>query len=109
MLWLAGAALLTFSLLYWQPLVVLRDMPWWKAWGRSLRLVFARFGQTLGFAVMHAIAFLMGMSITAGGGAIVAILGLTWLLFVTIFFKILYAAVVDDAYPLPGQAVDAEA
>lgn len=109
MLWLASSAALTFLLIYWQPLAVIRNMPWWKAWLASVRLVFSRFGQTLAFAVLHLLAFMIGLSTTAGGGPVLAIFGLTLLLFVSIFFKILYAAVVDDAYPEPGKALDVEA
>ncbi len=109
MLWMTAAAGLTFLLLYWQPLVVLRDMPWWTAWAASIRMVVTRFVQTLGFALFHLIAFAAGLSITAGGGPILALFGLTMLLFVSIFFKILYATVVDDAYPAPGATVDVKA
>jgi hypothetical protein len=109
MLWLASAAVMTFALIYWQPLAVLRDMPWWKAWLTSVRLVFSRFGQTLGFALLHLMAFVAGLTITAGGGPVLAIFGLTMLLFVSIFFKILYAAVVNDAFPAPGETVNVEA
>jgi hypothetical protein len=109
MVWMTYAASVTFVLLYWQPLTVLRDMPWWRAWGASVKLVFTRFPMTAGFAVLHLIVFVAGLSITAGRSAFLALFGLTILLFVEIYFKVLYATVVSDAYPQPGTQVDLQA
>jgi hypothetical protein len=97
--WMAGVAALTFLLLFWQPLTVLTRLPWWKAWGASVRLVFKRFFQVLGYALLHVAAFSLALSIAASGTALLAVVGLTMLLFVTIYFKILYAAVVADEHP----------
>lgn len=109
MVWMTYAASVVFVLLYWQPLCVLRDMPWWRAWGGSIKLVFTRFGMTAGFALFHLIAFVAALSITAGRSAFLALFGLTMLLFVEIYFKVLYATVVADAYPEPGAQVDLKA
>lgn len=107
--WSALAAFVTFLLLFWQPLVVLRGMRWWRAWGASVKLVFRRFGQTASFALLHLLAFMTSLMLAAAGNPIMALVGLTLLLFVMIFFKILYAAVVDDALPAPAAHVDATA
>jgi hypothetical protein len=109
MVWMTFAAGTTFMLLYWQPLAVLREMPWWKAWLSSIKLVFTRFGLTASFALLHLIVFVAALSITAGRSAFLALFGLTMLLFIEIYFKILYAAVVTDAYPEPGTQVDLKA
>lgn len=98
-LWMTVVAGLTFLLLFWQPLVVLTRLPWWKAWGASVRIVFSRFFQVLGYGLFHLGAFALALSIAASGSAFLAVIGLTFLLFVTIYFKILYAAVVADVHP----------
>lgn len=96
-------AVMTFLLLFWQPLVVLAGQPWWKAWGKSVQLVFRRFKLAFGFAALHGVLFFATLTLTASGNAFFTIVGLTMLLFVTIFFKIAYAAVVVDSC-LPAEA-----
>jgi hypothetical protein len=107
MVWMTFASGLTFLLLFWQPFTVIGDMPWYKAWVASVRLVFTRFGMALLFAVLHLIAFAAGLSITTGGNALLALFGLTVLLFVSIYFKTLYAHAVSDV--VPGAQLDVKA
>lgn len=98
-LWMVGVAAMTFLVLLWQPLVVLAGLSWWKAWGESVRLVFSHFFQVFGYALFHLGAFTFSLSIAASGTPFLAVAGLTFMLFVTIYFKILYAALVASVYP----------
>jgi hypothetical protein len=107
MVWMTFAGGLTFVLLFWQPFTVIGDMPWYKAWLASVRLVFTRFGMAALFAVLHLIAFMAGLSIITGGNALLALFGLTMLLFVSIYFKTLYAQAVSDV--VPGAQLDVKA
>lgn len=102
--WMIAVAGVTFLVLLWQPLVVLAGMSWWKAWGESVRLVFSRFFQIFGFALFHLGAFSLSLSIAASGSPFLAVAGLTFMLFVTIYFKILYAGLVAEAYPPSAEA-----
>lgn len=108
-LWFVGFLLVNGLLLFWQPLVVLRDRGWLAAWAESARLVFARLGQVVGLGALHLAGLAMARMLMAsmqpfptfvGVGLYVAVVGL---------FTIAYAAVVEDALPRPGAHVDATA
>jgi hypothetical protein len=101
--WMGAAGLTGFALIYWQPLAVLRGLPWWRAWGGSVALLFRRPGQTLAVALLQAATMFLALTVLLGGNPIFAFVGLGLLLVAMTYFKIAYAAVVADAYP----AVDA--
>ena len=110
MLLLAGIAcwaVEAFLLLFWQPLVVLVGTRWWNGWALSIRLVFTRFGTVFRFAVLQALGLFTSLMFLAAGNGFLAVAGFMLLLVVMIYFKILYAAVVRDAYLTPR--VDAKA
>jgi hypothetical protein len=101
--WMGAATLSGLLLLFWQPLAVLRNLPWWRAWAGSVQLLFRRFGQALAIAILQAASVFLSVSVMFGGSPIFAFLGLGMLLATMTYFKIAYATVVADAYP----AVDA--
>jgi hypothetical protein len=102
--WMGAAGLTGILLLYWQPLAVLRDLPWWRAWAGSVGLVFRRFGPTLAIALLQAVTMFVSLSVMLAGSPVFAFLGLGMLLVAMIFFKIAYATVVADTFP-PVDAV----
>jgi len=107
--WFVTAVLVTFLLVFWQPLVATRDMAWWNAWGASVRLIFTRFGQVLSVAMLQLTGFFMCFSLVGMSSPFTVIMGLTLFLFVVIYFKIVYAAIVSDAFGPPATVVDLQA
>jgi hypothetical protein len=95
--WMGAAAATSFVLMLWQPLVVLRDVGWMRAWLGSLRLVILRFPQALAIAILHMGAIVTCFAVLLAGSPVAALLGLGMLLAMTTFFKIVYATLVADA------------
>jgi hypothetical protein len=104
--WMGLVVLTAFLLLFWQPVVALRGVGWWRGWLGSMTLVFNRFPQALAVAVLHLFMLIVSLGIVTAGSALSAMLGLCMLLLVTTYFKALYATFVFDAWP---PAVDAHA
>ena len=102
--WMALTVVASFLLLFWQPVVVLRGVGWWRGWLGSVRLVFTRFGQALVVALMNAALLFASLGVVTAGSAVMALLGLGMLLLVMTYFKILYATFVADTWPPPVDA-----
>ncbi|MDB5097139.1 MAG: hypothetical protein JWM80_1560 [Cyanobacteria bacterium RYN_339] len=97
--WVAAAGLTGLVLLFWQPLTVLRDLPWWRAWGASAKLLGSRLLQTLAIAILQGATLFLGVTVMLAGSPIFAFLGLGMVLAAMTYFKIAYATVVADAFP----------
>jgi hypothetical protein len=98
--WVVSAAVVAFLLLFWQPFVVLAGLPWWKAFGASVRLAVRRFRQAFGLGMLNAAALFAGLTVTTSGSEknpLPALLGFAMLLVAMAFFKVVYAAVVLDS------------
>ncbi len=108
-LWFVGFLLVNALLIFWQPLVVLRDRGWLAAWAESTRLVFARFGQVLSIGALHVAGLLLARMLMASLQPLPTFVGVALYVGVVGLFMIAYAAIVEDALPPPGELVDVEA
>jgi hypothetical protein len=108
-LWLGVASILSFMLIYWQPLVVLRQVSWWRGWFFSAKITLSRFKMTLGFVVRELIACAVCLLFASSGNPLVGLMGLIAFIFVLIYYKILYATVVRDVFPLPVTGIETPA
>lgn len=110
--WMSVSGLIGFLLLYWQPLAVLANLSWWRAFGASASLVVRRFGLSLLFACMHAAVLFVGFTVATAGDPdhpLPALFGFMLMLVASAFFKILYSGVVADDRALLTPAVDTQA
>lgn len=91
-LWALSAGAFALLLSFWQPLAVAAELPWYRAWWRSLVMAFRQAPRLLGVGALHAASLLMALMALAGGGPVLGFVGVLALLSVIAFFKLVYAA-----------------
>ena len=108
-LWFFAFLIVNALLVFWQPLVVLRDRGWLSAWAESARLFFERFGQVITIGALHLTGILLARMLMASMQPLPTFVGVALYVGIVALFTIAYAAIVEDARPAPGEHVNVEA
>jgi hypothetical protein len=107
--WVAAVTVVHALLVFWQPLVVLQGLGWFKAWAGSVGLAMRRFGQLVSIGVLYVGAMLGARLLIATLQPGLVMVGVTCHILTVAYFTVVFAAVVEDEWPAHAPTTDVRA